>query len=177
MYTATSRKLVGKSARYNPERYCRWFWVRCSSKKFERRAQEAMDVCLRVLKESNTKDVLTATVSGTVYWSYPKFTFRHCRVHIFADNLSQNSCTHKSHYGSWYTVFPSVLLNIIINCKSSQSYLNLLKFTVRWRWEGMKRGGGWGWWKFCPLPTIQRSINFSTLAFNKALSNLAISLF
>ena len=32
-----------------------------------RRAQEAMDVCLRALKESNTKEVLTATESGTVY--------------------------------------------------------------------------------------------------------------
>ena len=41
-----------------------------------------MDVCLRVLKESN-KDVLTATraLSGTVYCiSY--ITFRDCREHI-----------------------------------------------------------------------------------------------
>ena len=27
-----------------PERHCGWFWVQCSSKKFERMAQEAMDV-------------------------------------------------------------------------------------------------------------------------------------
>ena len=26
MYTAISRKVVGKSARDNPERYCGWFW-------------------------------------------------------------------------------------------------------------------------------------------------------
>ena len=39
-----SRKFVGKSARDNPERYCGWFWVQCSLKKFERMAQEAMDV-------------------------------------------------------------------------------------------------------------------------------------
>ena len=32
--TAISRKDVGKSARENPERYCGWFWVHCSSKKF-----------------------------------------------------------------------------------------------------------------------------------------------
>ena len=52
-YKAISRKVVGKSARDNPERYCGWFWVHCSSKKFERMAQEAIDVCLCVLKESN----------------------------------------------------------------------------------------------------------------------------
>ena len=31
-----SRKVVGKSARDNPERHCGWFSVHCSSKKFER---------------------------------------------------------------------------------------------------------------------------------------------
>ena len=53
MYTATSRKVVGESALDNPERYCGWCGVHCSSKKFERMAREAMDVCLRVPEESN----------------------------------------------------------------------------------------------------------------------------
>ena len=53
LYTPISRKVVGKSARDNSERYCGWFWVHCSSKKFERIAREAMDICLWVLKESN----------------------------------------------------------------------------------------------------------------------------
>ena len=66
LYTAISRKVVGKSARDNPERYCGWFLVHCFSKKFQRMAREGMDVCLRVLKESN-KVGSTATVSGTVY--------------------------------------------------------------------------------------------------------------
>ena len=52
-YTAISRKVVGKSARDNPERYCGWLWGYCSSKKFERMVREATDICLRVLKESN----------------------------------------------------------------------------------------------------------------------------
>ena len=52
-HTAILRKVVGKSARNNPKRYYRWFWVLCSSKKFERMAREAVDICLRVLKESN----------------------------------------------------------------------------------------------------------------------------
>ena len=53
MYTAVSRKVVGKSARDNPERCCGWFLVHCFSNKFQRMAREAMDVCLRGLKESN----------------------------------------------------------------------------------------------------------------------------
>ena len=35
------------------QRYCGWFLVHCFSKKFQRMARDAMDVCLRVLKESN----------------------------------------------------------------------------------------------------------------------------
>ena len=54
-YKAISRKVVEKSARDNPERYCRWVWVHCSSKKFERMAREAMDICLRVLKGKQQK--------------------------------------------------------------------------------------------------------------------------
>ena len=51
LYTAISRKVVEKSARDKPERYCGWFWIHCSSKKVERMVFEAMDICLRVLKE------------------------------------------------------------------------------------------------------------------------------
>ena len=74
MYIAISRKVVGKSARNNPKRYCGRFWVHRSSKKFERMAREAMNVCSRVLKESN-KSRSKATVSGTVNWSYPILPF------------------------------------------------------------------------------------------------------
>ena len=70
-YTAISRKVVGKSARDNPERYCGWFWVHSSTKKFERMAGEAMDICLRVLKESNKLVGSTVAMSGVVYWVYP----------------------------------------------------------------------------------------------------------
>ena len=52
-YTAVSRKVVGKSARDNPERYCGWFCLPCSPKKFERMAREATDISSRVLIESN----------------------------------------------------------------------------------------------------------------------------
>ena len=65
------------------ERYCGWFWVLCSLKKFERMAREAMDVCLRMLKESNNRRFNSYSVSrlskksfvGTAYWSYPILPF------------------------------------------------------------------------------------------------------
>ena len=50
--TAVSRKVVGKSARDNPERCCGWFCLPCS-KKFERMAREATDICSQVLVKSN----------------------------------------------------------------------------------------------------------------------------
>jgi len=46
MYTAISRKVVGWSARDKPERFCGWFWVLCSLKKFERMAGEAVDIIM-----------------------------------------------------------------------------------------------------------------------------------
>ena len=55
MYTAVSRKVVRKSARDSPKGYCGWFLVHCFSKKFQRMARKTLDVCLRVLKESNKK--------------------------------------------------------------------------------------------------------------------------
>ena len=89
-YTAISRKVVGESARDNPEKQCGLFWVRCSSKKFERMAREAIDVCLRILKESNNRRFDGCSVRNSVL-IISHVTFRDCCVHIFSDNLSQNS--------------------------------------------------------------------------------------
>ena len=61
------------------------------SKKFERMAQEAMDICLQVLKESNKSRFDSYSVRNSVLL-ISHTTFRNCRVHIFSDNLSQNSC-------------------------------------------------------------------------------------
>ena len=80
-----------KGCRDNPERYCGWFWVHCSSKKFERMAREAMDICLRVLKESNKSRFDSYQVRNSVL-IISHITFRNCRAHIFSDNLSRNSC-------------------------------------------------------------------------------------
>ena len=90
-FTAISRKVVGKSARDNPERYCGWFWVHHSSKTFKRMAREAMDVCLRMLKESSKGRLDSYCVRNSVL-IVSHVTFRVCRVHFFSDNLSRNSC-------------------------------------------------------------------------------------
>ena len=65
-FTAISRKVVGKGARDNPERYCGWFWIHCFSKKFERMTRGAMDVCLRVLKESSKSRSVNYSVRNSV---------------------------------------------------------------------------------------------------------------
>ena len=71
-----------KYTRDNPEWFWGWFWVHCSSKKFERMAREAMDVFLRVLKESNKGrfDSYSAR-NGVLIISH--ITFRDCCVNIF----------------------------------------------------------------------------------------------
>ena len=82
LHTALSRMVVGKSERDNPERYCGWFWVHCSSKKFEKMAVEAMDLYLKVLKESNKTKFDSYSVRNSVL-IISHVTFRDCRVHIF----------------------------------------------------------------------------------------------
>ena len=91
LYTAVSRKVVGKSARDKPERYCGWFLVHCFSNKFkEWHERPWMYVCEGERKA--TKVGSTATVSRTSVLIISHITFRDCRVHSFCDNLSRNSC-------------------------------------------------------------------------------------
>ena len=54
-------------------------------------AGEAMDICLRVLKESNKSRFDSYSVRNSVL-ILSHITFRDSRVHIFSDNLSRNSC-------------------------------------------------------------------------------------
>ena len=51
----------------------------------------ALDVCLRVLKESNKRSFDSYSVLNSVL-IISHVTFWDRRVHIFADNLSRNSC-------------------------------------------------------------------------------------
>ena len=53
--------------------------------------QEATDVCLRVLKESNNSRFDSYRVRNSVL-IISHITFQDCRMHILSDNLSGNSC-------------------------------------------------------------------------------------
>ena len=50
-----------------------------------------MDLCLRVLKESNKSRFDSYSVKNSVLF-ISHITFRDCCVHIFSNNLSQNNC-------------------------------------------------------------------------------------
>ena len=50
-----------------------------------------MDICLRVLKESNKSRFDSYSVKSSVLGIF-HITFGNSRVHIFSDNLSRNSC-------------------------------------------------------------------------------------
>ena len=84
-------RLSDKVHAATPERYCGLFWVHCFSKKFERMVGEAVDICLRVLKVGNKSRFDSYSVRNSVL-IISHITFRDCRVHIFSDNLSRNSC-------------------------------------------------------------------------------------
>ena len=53
--------------------------------------RDAMDVCLRVVKESNKSRFESLSVRNSVL-IISHITFRDCRLHIFSDNRSRNSC-------------------------------------------------------------------------------------
>ena len=55
-----------------------------------------MGVCLRVLKESNKSrfDIYSVRSNRNSLLIISHITFRDCRVHMFSDNLSRNSCIH-----------------------------------------------------------------------------------
>ena len=91
-FTGISRKFVGKVHATIPKDILISFEFTFlqTPKKFERMAREAMDVCLRVLKESNKSRFDSYSVRNSVL-IISHITFRDCRVHFFSDNVSRNS--------------------------------------------------------------------------------------
>ena len=59
-------------------------------------ARKAMEMCFRVLKESN-KIGSTATVVRHSLLIISHITFQDCRMHFFSNNLSRNSCIPLGH--------------------------------------------------------------------------------
>ena len=91
--TAISRKVVGKSARDNAERHCGWFWVLFFFfKESWKNWYERLCKCVCECQRKATKVGSTATVVRNLVLIISHITFRDCRVHIFSDNLSRNSC-------------------------------------------------------------------------------------
>ena len=62
-------------------------------------AREAMDTCFRVLKKSNKSSRCESYSVRNSELIVSRITFRDCRVHIFPDNLSRNSCMSQSPSG------------------------------------------------------------------------------
>ena len=93
-----------------------WFWVRCSSRKFERMAWEAMDlhVCLPMLKESNKSRFDSFGVRDSAL-IISHITFRDCPVQVFCDNLSRNS-VYKWHFPGSCFKFNSISISSRSNC-------------------------------------------------------------
>ena len=60
---------------------------------------EAMDICLRVLKEGNKSRFDSYSVRNSEL-IVSHITFRYCRVYIFSDNFSRNSCMLNGHSAS-----------------------------------------------------------------------------
>ena len=91
-HTAISRKVVGKSARDNPERHCGWFWVLFFffQRKLKELVRKAMQMCLRVPKESNKRRFDSYSRQEPCTDHIPYYLSGLSRA--FSDNLSRNSC-------------------------------------------------------------------------------------
>ena len=91
--TAILRKVVGKSARDNSERYCGWLWGHFSSKKFERMVREATDICLRVLKGSNNSRFNNYSQYEQFIDHIPYYLSELSRAHFFRQPFSKKLYT------------------------------------------------------------------------------------
>ena len=98
MKTAVSKKVVGKSARDNPERYCGQFVSPVLQRKLKE-WHERPRTYVRECYWKATKIRSTATVVRNSVLIISHITFRDCRVHNFTDNLSRSSCMHPQKAG------------------------------------------------------------------------------
>ena len=108
-------QVVGKSHATIPKG-ARWFWVHCSSGKFERMAWEAMNlhVCLPMLKESNKSRFDSFGVRDSAL-IISHIAFRDCCEQIFWYNLSRNS-VYKWHFPGSCFKFNSISISSRSNC-------------------------------------------------------------
>ena len=91
VYTAISRKVVAKVNATIPKSIVSGFeftLLQRNLKEWHERPWTYVSEC----KRKATKVGLKATVSGNSVLIISHSTFRDCRVHIFSDNLSRDSC-------------------------------------------------------------------------------------
>ena len=93
-HTAISRKGVGKSARDNPKRYCGLFWVSFFFKEIWKNGTWGTWGHGHMFCERKAPQITdsTATIVRNSVLIIFRVIFRDCRVHIFSDDLSRNSC-------------------------------------------------------------------------------------
>ena len=96
-YTAISRE-VFESARDNPERHCGWFWVLCSSKKFERIGTKGRGNMFESAKGKQQKLVRQLQSSRTVYWLYPILPFGIVACTFFPTNFLEVAVNTRSKF-------------------------------------------------------------------------------
>ena len=90
-YTAILRKVVGKSARDNPERYCGWLWGPLFQRNLkEWRGRPWTYVCEYYRKATKVGSTASVVTNSVLIISH--ITFWDCHVRISSDNLSRNSC-------------------------------------------------------------------------------------
>ena len=91
--TAVLRKVVGKSACDNPERYCGWFCLPCSPEKIERMAREATDICSPALMESNKSRFDSYSRQEQCIDHIPYYLSGLSRAHFFRQPFSKQLYT------------------------------------------------------------------------------------
>ena len=93
LYTAISRKVVGKSMVDN---LCLLYTAisrKVVGKRHMRQSRKAMDVCLQMLKDRHKRDKsrFDSYSARNSVFSISHTTFRDCQVHIFSNNLSRTA--------------------------------------------------------------------------------------
>ena len=104
LYTAISRKEVGKSARDNAERHCGWFWIHCSSEKFERIGTKGNENVFASANGKQQKQVRQLQSPGTVYLSYPILPFGIVACTFFLTTFLEIALYEVTNGSSWEQV-------------------------------------------------------------------------
>ena len=130
MHTAISKKVVGKSACDNPERYCGWFW-----KKFWRNGARGHWLCFLVVKRSSKGRFDSYSVRNSVL-IISHITFRDCRVHFLPTIFLEIAVCRAQFLSkiSSYCPFCDKQLSaaVCINCGSQHHYATVNKYKKFW---------------------------------------------